>query len=116
MAIELASASVRLAGNAARLRSVGDDVRLGKRLSAAVEDRRLLEGSGLTMLKVGEHSGELGEMLGHVSKHVTEQHRRLQRRAVALIEPISILVIGIVLAIIMVGVVLAMASLTDIKL
>jgi general secretion pathway protein F len=68
------------------------------------------------MVKVGEHSGELGGMLGHVAAYAVERHRQLQRRVVALIEPISILVIGLVLAIIMVGVVLAMASLTEIKL
>jgi len=116
LAIELSAGAVRLENNAARLRSVGDDVRLGKRLSAALEERRLLEGSSLTMVKVGEHSGELGGMLGHVAAYAVERHRQLQRRVVALIEPISILVIGLVLAIIMVGVVLAMASLTEIKL
>lgn len=116
LAIELAAASVRLPVNAARLRSAGDDVRLGKRLSAALEERHLLEGSSLTMVKVGEHSGEVGAMLGHVAKYVAEQHHRLQRRLLALIEPVSILVIGLVLAVIMVGVVLAMASLTEIKL
>ncbi len=116
LSIDLAASSVRLAENAARLRSVGDEVRLGKRLSGALEDRRLLEGSSLTMVKVGEHSGELGAMLGHVSAYAVERHRQLQRRVVALIEPISILVIGLALAVIMVGVVLAMASLTEIKL
>lgn len=116
LSIELAADAVRLESNAARLRNVGDDVRLGKRLSSALEERRLLEGSSLTMVKVGEHSGELGAMLGHVAAYAVERHRQLQRRVVALIEPVSILVIGLVLAIIMVGVVLAMASLTEIKL
>ena len=40
----------------------------------------------------------------------------LQQRVVALIEPISILVIGLVLGVVMVGVVLSMTSLTEIKL
>lgn len=116
LSLELAAASVRLRDNAARLRSVEDDVRQGKRLSAAVEDRRLLEGSALTMLKVGEHSGELGAMLGYVSAASAERFRQLQSRVVALIEPVSILVIGLVLGVVMVGVVLAMTSLTEIKL
>ena len=116
LSIELAASSVRLAGNRGRLQSVGDDVRLGKRLSTALEERRLLEGSSLTMIKVGEHSGELGAMLSHVAAYSAERHRQLQRRVVALIEPVSILVIGLSLAVIMVGVVLAMASLTEIKI
>jgi len=116
LSLELAASSVRLRDNAARLRSVEDDVRQGKRLSSAVEDRRLLDGSALTMLKVGEHSGDLGAMLGYVSTAAAERFRRLQTRVVALIEPVSILVIGLVLGVVMVGIVLAMTSLTEIKL
>lgn len=116
LSLELAASSVRLRDNTARLRSVEDDVRQGKRLSAAVEERRLLDGSALTMLKVGEHSGELGAMLGYISASAAERFQQLQKRIVALIEPVSILVIGLVLGIVMVGVVLAMTSLTEIKL
>jgi len=116
LSLELAATSVRMKDNAARLRSVESDVRVGKRLSSAIEERRLLEGSALTMLKVGEHSGELGQMLGHVAAATAERHRLLQQRVVALIEPVSILVIGLVMGVIMVGVVLAMTSLTEIKL
>lgn len=116
LCIELAAASVQLPENASRLKSVEDDVRRGKRFSSAIEDRRLLEGSSLTMLKVGEKSGQLGAMLGYVARHSADKHRALQRRVVALIEPISILVIGLALGIIMVGVVMAMTSLTEINL
>ena len=116
MCIELAGSAVQIPENTIRLKSVEDDVRRGKRLSTAIEDRRLLEGSSLTMLKVGEKSGQLGTMLGYVAGYTADKHRGLQRRLVALIEPISILVIGLALGVIMVGVVLAMTSLTEIKL
>ena len=116
MCIELASASVQLPENSIRLKSVEDDVRRGKRFSSAIEDRRLLEGTSLTMLKVGEKSGQLGAMLSYVARYTADKHRTLQRRIVALIEPISILVIGLALGVIMVGVVMAMTSLTEIKL
>lgn len=116
LSLELAASSVRLPENVARLRSVEDEVRLGKNLSAAIEDRRMLEGSALSMLKVGEKSGQLASMLGYISLYTADRHRTLQRRLVSLIEPISILVIGLVLGIIMVGVVLAMTTLTEVKL
>lgn len=114
-ALELASTSVTLREMTDRLTSVADEVRLGKRFSAAIEERRLLEGTSLTMLKVGEKSGDLGGMLAFVAAHAAEHHRSIQRRLVSLIEPISILVIGSVLGVIMVGVVLAMTSLTDVN-
>lgn len=116
MCMELAALSVLLPENASRLKNVQDDVRRGKRLSSAIEERRLLEGASLTMLKVGEKSGQLGAMLAHVAAYAADKHRALQRGIVALIEPVSILVIGIVLGVIMVGVVMAMTSLTEIKL
>jgi general secretion pathway protein F len=116
MALELASTAVRLPNNASRLRSVADEVRLGKKLSSVMEERHLLKGSALTMLKVGEKSGQLGSMMEYIAKHASERHQALQRRVVSLIEPISILTIGSTLGVIMVGVVLAMTSLTDVKL
>ena len=116
MSIELASVAVQLADNSRQLRGVEDDVRKGKKLSVAVEERHLLEGTSLTMLKVGEKSGQLGAMLAYVASYSAEKQRALQRRLVALIEPISILLIGLSLGVIMVGVIMAMTSLTEIKL
>jgi len=116
LSLDLAATSVRLADNAQRLRSMQDEVRLGKTLSQATEDRRMLEGTPLSMLKVGEKTGDLATMLGHVASHAAQRHRALQRRMLSLIEPVSILVIGVVIGIIMVGVVLAMTSLTEVKL
>ncbi|MDR1647331.1 MAG: type II secretion system F family protein [Zoogloeaceae bacterium] len=116
MALELSAIAVRLPENAERLKSVADDVRLGKKLSSVIEERRLLTGTPLTMLKVGEKSGALGSMLGFVSTQAAEFHKTVQRRLVALIEPISILAIGASLGVIMVGIVLAMTSLTSVKL
>jgi general secretion pathway protein F len=115
-AIELAADSVRLHRVKSSLVRVGDEVRRGKRLSDSVEHSRLLEGTPLTMLKVGEHSGELAGMLGQVARHASDNQRSLQRSMVALIEPLSIILIGALLALIMVGVVMAMTSLTEIKL
>lgn len=116
MCIDLAASSVQLPENVIRLKKVEDDVRRGKRFSSAIEEQRMLEGASLTMLKVGEKSGQLGSMLGYVAEYTIDKHRALQRRLVALIEPVSILVIGLSLGIIMVGVVMAMTSLTEIKL
>jgi general secretion pathway protein F len=116
MSLDLAASSVRLAENSRRLLSMQDEVRLGKTLSQATEERQMLDGTPLSMLKVGEKSGDLATMLGHIASHAADRHRALQRRLVALIEPVSILFIGLTIGIIMVGVVLAMTSLTEVKL
>jgi general secretion pathway protein F len=113
--VDLASSSVLLERTKALLTSVGADVRVGKSLSVAVGERPLLNPAALTMLKVGEKSGELPMMMHHVAQASAANYRTIQRRVVTLMEPLSILFIGIVLGTIMIGVVLAMTSLTEIK-
>lgn len=115
-AIDLASGALRLGDYSRKLQDVGAEVNRGKRLSAAIEAHNLLEGSALSMLKVGEHTGEIAKMLGHVAQYWIEKNRTLQRRMVSLVEPASILIIGLIVGVVMVGVVMAMASLTEVKL
>lgn len=115
-ALELASVSVRLAETAARLDTVRVEVNRGKRLSQAIEHQQLLEPTSLSMVRVGEQSGELGGMLQHVSQYWGDKNQSMQRRVVSMIEPASILLLGGVIGFVMVGVVLAMASLSEVKL
>lgn len=113
--VELAASSVVLASTKNMLGLVGTDVRAGKSLSEAVGERPLLEPGALTMLRVGEKSGELPMMMLHVAESSATRLRSIQRKVVTLMEPLSILFIGLVLGTIMIGVVLAMTSLTEIK-
>ncbi len=115
-ALELAAGSVRLAEYAARLNEVRAGVNRGKRLSEAIEQQRLLEPTSLSMVQVGEKSGELGAMLQHVAHYWSDKNQSVQRRVVSLIEPLSILILGVVIGFVMVGVVMAMTSLTEVKL
>lgn len=115
-ALELASTSVRLADTAARLEKVRDEVNRGRRLSQAIEHQQLLEPTSLSMVRVGEQSGELPDMFQHVSRYWRDKNQALQRRMVSLVEPTSILLLGLIIGFVMVGVVLAMASLSEVKL
>jgi general secretion pathway protein F len=114
-AVEMASSSVLLIRTRDMLNAVENDIRNGRALSDAVADRKLLGDTALTMLRVGEKAGAMSKMIAYIAKNSTEHHRAMQRRIVALTEPVSIIVIGISLGTIMVGVILAMTSLTEIK-
>ncbi|SMC28946.1 general secretion pathway protein F [Andreprevotia lacus DSM 23236] len=114
-ALELAAGSVRLRQTAARLEDVRTQVNRGRKLSQAIEHQQLLEPTSLSMVRVGEQSGELGPMLQHVAHYWSDKNQSLQRRVVSLIEPASILILGVVIGFVMVGVVLAMTSLTEVK-
>lgn len=115
-ALELTAGSVRLSETVERLNEVRSAVSRGKRMSQAVEEQRLLEPTSLSMIRVGEQSGELGNMLQHVAHYWSEKNQSVQRKVVALVEPMSILLLGVIIGFVMVGVVMAMASLTEVKL
>ncbi|MFT4170929.1 MAG: type II secretion system F family protein [Rhodocyclaceae bacterium] len=114
-ALDLAAGSVRLRTTHARLLKVRAEVNRGRRLSQAIEHQQLLEATSLSMVRVGEQSGELGPMLQHVADYWSEKNQSMQRRVVSLIEPAAILALGAVIGFVMVGVVLAMASLSEVK-
>ncbi len=114
-AVEMAANAGQMPRTKSLLQAVGGEMRAGKSLSDAVKDRKLLNQSALTMLRVGEKSGAVVKMARHIALNSADQHRRMQRRVIALIEPASIIVIGVALGTIMIGVVLAMTSLTEIK-
>jgi len=55
------------------------------------------------MVRVGERTGQLGAMMGHVASHALEQNRRQRKRLVALSEPAAIVVLAVSFALVIVG-------------
>ncbi|MEO5732851.1 MAG: type II secretion system F family protein [Rubrivivax sp.] len=114
-ALDLTASAVGLADVRGSLRGAIGDIGRGETMSRSFAERRLLPVSALSMVRVGEQTGQVGPMMGHVARHALEQNRRQRKRLVALIEPASILVLGGIIAAIIVGVVLAITSLNDIR-
>ena len=115
-ALELTAKAASFPEVARRIGFLQADVRNGVQLSASMENHRVLDASSLSMIKVGERSGELGTMLGYVANYWLERNRNMQKRLVSLIEPFSILFLGLVIGVVMVGVIMAITSLTQVKL
>jgi general secretion pathway protein F len=115
-ALDLTASAVGLPDMAARLRRTAGDIGRGESLAHALAAYGLLPPSALSMVRVGERTGQLGPMMGHVAAYTLEQNRRQRRRLVALIEPAAILILGAIIAFVIVGVVLALTSLSDVKL
>jgi len=114
-ALDLTAAAVSLPEVAAKLRQTLADIGRGETMSASLANRELLPPSALSMVRVGERTGQLGQMMSHVAAYSLEQNRRQRRRLVALIEPAAILVLGGIIALVIVGVVLALTSLSEVK-
>ncbi|MFG6460071.1 type II secretion system F family protein [Roseateles sp. DXS20W] len=72
-------------------------VRLGERLSACLQREGLATPVSLRMLKVGEHSGELGAMLAQAAGFYDEELSRLSELVTRLVNPVLMLLMGLVI-------------------
>ena len=93
-------------------RAVGD-VKSGNALSAALEKQGALTPTGYNLIRVGEQSGQLTEMMRALATLYEENSTRRMKRALALIEPLAILLIGSVLGAIMIAIILAITSVNE---
>lgn len=92
------------------------DLERGKALSDVLSKESWFPPTRLNLIRVGERSGELPQMLLTLGQLQTEASRLRQRRILTLIEPLSILLIGTVIGIIMVAVMMAITSLNTVTL
>jgi general secretion pathway protein F len=72
-------------------------VRLGERLSVCLQREGLATPVSLRMLRVGEHSGELGAMLAQAAGFYDEELSRLSDLVTRLVNPALMLIMGLVI-------------------
>ena len=94
--------------------SLADGVRGGAGLSKPMVDTRVFPALATHMVKVGEETGRLDEVLLKVGATYEADTRKSLKRLIALIEPGIILVMGLVVGFIVVAMLLAILSVTDI--
>ena len=93
--------SVRAIGNrylARHLVTVGQRVREGEALSAAMAARGVFPGVAIRMIEVGESTGALQEMLNSVADFYDEEIEMNLGRFITVIEPALLIIMGIVIA------------------
>ena len=115
-ALGLASRGVRISRRKELLDRAADDVRSGVALSAALEKQDALTPTGYNLIRVGEQSGRLAEMMRALAKLYEENSARRMRRVLTFIEPAAVLLIGGFLGTIMIGMILAITSVNKIVL
>ena len=113
-ALALAARSVRISRRRVTLEQATGDVRGGTSLSEALEKRRALTPTGYNLLRVGEQSGQLAEMLRALATLCDENGRRRMKRFLTLIEPLAVVLVGGFLGVIMIGIILAITSVNDV--
>lgn len=115
-ALELAAESVRMPSRRRRLNKVKNAVRAGESLSVALESNQCLTATGYNLVRVGEKAGKLEEMLNALANLYTMQGQQRMKKVLILIEPLAILLIGLVMGTIIIGIILAITSANDIPL
>ena len=115
-ALNLSAASVRARFLRERLGSVARSVKGGKSISVSLREHRALNDTGYDLVAVGEASGELPKLLSALARLYETIGRDRMKRAMQLIEPLAIILIGIVIGTIMTAIILAITSVNDVRL
>ena len=103
-ALDIAAKSVGNQYMAAQLDIVSARVREGESFAGALEARRVFPEVAVKMAEVGESTGALQEMLNTVADFYDEDIATTMDRFVTLVEPVLLIVMGLVIA----GLVLAL--------
>jgi type IV pilus assembly protein PilC len=97
-ALEVAAASI---GNRAMARAVGTAtgrIREGASLTTALESTGMLEALPLEMVKVGEQTGALGDMLSAISEFYDEELDTQMATVLSLVEPVLLVLMAVIVA------------------
>jgi type IV pilus assembly protein PilC len=97
-ALEIAAKSVGNQYIARQLEVVGTRVREGTSFAAALEERHVFPDVAVKMAEVGESTGALQDMLNTVADFYDEEIATNMERFVTLIEPVLLVIMGIVIA------------------
>lgn len=95
-AMEVAAASIGNKALAAGIATATPQIREGKSLMTALESTGMLDNLALEMVKVGEQTGALGEMLGSLAEFLDEELDSSIQTVLPLIEPIILVVMAVV--------------------
>ncbi|MGN8160470.1 type II secretion system F family protein [Salinisphaera sp. SWV1] len=112
-ALALSAEAVTIASLRRRLTTVQANIRAGERLTDALERQHLIDPMGANLLRVGEQSGRLAEVLASLTRVYNTSATQRMKRFLLLLEPAAILFIGASIGLLMVAIMLAVTSLNN---
>ena len=95
---------------------VADGVRRGAGISTPLGESKAFPMMAVHMVKVGEETGRLEEMMLKLAADFESEVRRLVKRLMGLLEPSIILVMGLVVGFIVVALLMAIFSITEVSM
>ncbi|MDX1582237.1 MAG: type II secretion system F family protein [Thermoanaerobaculia bacterium] len=97
-ALETASESVTNSHVSSRIKGIVQQVREGEPLWLSLESTGVMSSIAIEMIKVGESTGALVEMLANVGEFYDEEIENKLNRMMALLEPAILVLLGLVIA------------------
>lgn len=114
--------SVRIAGKILKnpvicraFQGIAERIRGGEKLSAVLRDNPYLPAEMTPMLRVGEESGSVGEMLTRISDNLEADTRQKIKRLLSLFEPAVIVLLAAAVLTVVVSIFMAMMDLNSIN-
>ncbi len=98
---------------AGTMHSIHERVKEGERLSRPLADAGIFPSLAVQMITVGEETGRLDEMLLRVAENYEKVVRDIVKRLISLLEPVMILVMGIVVGFIVISMLMAIFSMNE---
>jgi type II secretory pathway component PulF len=90
------------------------DVRGGKTLAESLQLHQFIDATGINLVRVGERSGALGKTTASLATMHRNHSQQQMRQFLILLEPVTILLVSVVLGGIMISVMLAITSLNNV--
>jgi general secretion pathway protein F len=113
-ALALARNGLRASTLVHKAAQISADVRGGKTLGDSMRMYGFADGTTINLVAVGENSGALAQTTQVIGEMHRVQSQQLLKRFLVLLEPLTILAISVVLGGIMISVMLAVTSLTNV--
>ena len=88
-------------------------VKAGKRMSVALDETKMFTPMVIQMIRVGEESGSLDQMMLELAKVFDDHVQSGVKRGLALLEPVLILGMGFIIAIIIIAILMGILSVND---
>jgi type IV pilus assembly protein PilC len=96
--MEVTGASIGNRAMAAAVSGSAPMIREGKSLTAALESTDLLDHLALEMVKVGEQTGALADMLNSLADFVDEEFETRMQALLSLFEPVMLILMAVIIA------------------
>lgn len=115
-ALRIATATVGNQHLRAAIDEIAPAIKRGQRMADALEASAVFTPLVLNMVRLGEETGRLDEMLLEVAKVHDAQVQTGLKRALQLVEPVLILVLGGLIAVIIISILMGILSVNDLAM